>query len=191
MAGFVAKVFNFYVWPVWSWKLLLDSPKLFEVSLILPFCVGARMWSTAAGNSSVTTTPQGRSLPGPSWAHLPGNSKLSVQCSSASVCSLITHYSLAGTLQSRKRGGSHGPKNVSCQCTSLAVLFNILFALLGYCVLFYFFFPKEATAQGNNNNSIATLVVLAANVLFSADYSPDPSHKMICFDCLNNSISWI
>lgn len=65
MVGFVAKVFNFYVWPVWSWKLLLDSPKLFEVSLILPFCVGVRMWSTAAGNSSVTTTPKAGLCQGP------------------------------------------------------------------------------------------------------------------------------
>lgn len=65
MVGFVAKVFNFYVWPVWSWKLLLDSPKLFEVSLILPFCVEVRMWSTVAGNSSVTTTPKAGLCQGP------------------------------------------------------------------------------------------------------------------------------
>lgn len=54
----------------------------------------------------------------------------------------------------------------------------------------FFFFFREAAAQGsnNNNNRIAAIVVLAANVLFSADYRPETSHKMIYFDCLSNPI---
>lgn len=70
--------------------------------------------------------PQGRSLPGPSWACLPGNSKRPVPCGPASMFSPMAHPPLRNSA-SGKREDPKAP----CKCTSQRFLFSVKLALLG------------------------------------------------------------
>lgn len=126
--------------------------------------------------------PQGRSLPGPSWARLPGNSKLSMQCSPVSMRSSITPTPLLA-LYAPGRGRS--PRSSSCRGNAHHYHFYSTENLHSWVSLF----REAAASQYNNNASITTTVIIpAANTLFSTDYRPNSLHKIVSFDCLSNPI---
>lgn len=77
--------------------------------------------------------PQGRSLPGPNGACLPGNSKPSVQCPSAlSVVLSPTTLCLTWNPAFQQEKGAHGTMVVMCKWSSLAFLSKVQFPILGH-----------------------------------------------------------
>lgn len=143
-------------------------------------CVGARMWSTAAGNSSVTTTPKAGLCQGP------------IEPVSQAIQSFqrnaALHPSAAPSpttpvqeLSSPGRGRISWPRGwaVQMHVSSIFIQHTI------YPPRKSFF--REAAAQGNNkNDSIAIIITPVANVLSSTDYRPNISRKIVSFDCFNN-----
>lgn len=130
--------------------------------------------------------PQGGSLPGPDGAHLPGNSKPSVQyfCALSVVLSPTTLYFTWNPASQEENGAP---------CAMLVRYKMSISGIFTKGPIFHrrTLFSREVVGWSNNNRDIegvAAITKPAANIPLTTSYGPRMSHKIISFDFLDSSV---